>query len=57
MDGNCVQIGESVECGDDDDPKQLTCTRIKDIETDTRTARVRHFFGFDACVAFKIVEY
>jgi hypothetical protein len=24
MDGNCVQIGESVECGDGDDPKQWT---------------------------------
>jgi hypothetical protein len=44
MDGNCVQIGESVECGDDDDPKQLTWTRIKDIETDTRTAKHEQTF-------------
>jgi hypothetical protein len=37
-DGDGVQIGETVVCGDDDDPKRLTWPRIKDIETDQRTA-------------------
>jgi hypothetical protein len=37
-DGDGVEIGETIVCGDDDDPKRLTWTRIKDIETDQRTA-------------------
>jgi hypothetical protein len=43
-DGDGVQIGETVVCGDDDDPKRLTWTRIKDIETDQRTAAHRQTF-------------
>jgi hypothetical protein len=44
-DGDGVQIGETVVCGDGDDPKRLTWTRIKDIETDQRTADHEHTFS------------
>ena len=43
-DGDGVLIGETVVCGDVDDPKRLTWTRIKDIETDQRTAAHRQTF-------------
>ncbi len=43
--GDAVQIGETVVCGDDEDPKRLTWTRINDIVTYQRTAgREQTFF-------------
>jgi hypothetical protein len=35
--GDEVEIGETVSCGANNDPKRLTWTRIKDIATDQRT--------------------
>jgi hypothetical protein len=35
--GDAIELGETVACEDDNDPKRLTWTRIKDIATDQRT--------------------
>jgi hypothetical protein len=43
-DGNVVKMGETVVCGDDEDPKRLTWTRVQDILEDQRTANKEDIF-------------
>ncbi len=55
-DGDGVQSGETVVCGDDDDPKRLTWIRIKDIETGQRTADHQRIFSKNLVIDDRTVE-